>query len=71
MGLNMAYDSDPKIPSSTEHIEQLAVVGQSAQDKRKSPQRGSKRRHASIEQALEEEQQARDSQDDGHVNYQA
>jgi hypothetical protein len=68
----MAYEDDPKIQPPIEHIEQLAAVGQSAQDKRKPPQRRSNRRHLTdVEQTLEEEQQLRHVQDDGHINYQA
>ena len=68
----MAYENDPKIQPPMEHIGQLAAVGQSAQDKRKPPQRRSNRRHSTdVEQTGEEEQQLRHVQDNGHIDYQA
>lgn len=67
-------EDQPKIEIRTpmEHVEQLASIGQQAQDKRKPQGRPSGRsRKPDIDQILEQEQDLRQSQDEGHIDYHA
>ncbi|MBN2511360.1 MAG: hypothetical protein JXB18_00345 [Sedimentisphaerales bacterium] len=67
-------ENQPKIEMRTpmEHVEQLASIGQQAQDKRKPQERPSGRaRKPDIDQILEQEQDLRQSQDEGHIDYHA
>ncbi len=67
-------ENQPKIEIRTpmEHVEQLATIGQQAQDKRKPQGRPSRRaRKPEIDQILEQEQDLRQSQNEGHIDYHA
>jgi hypothetical protein len=53
-----------------EHVEQLATIGQQSQDKQKQQQK-KKRSRPSIDSILEDEEQRRQIDNDGHIDYRA
>jgi hypothetical protein len=53
-----------------EHVEQLAVIGQQSQDRQKQPQKKLRPR-PNVDAILEGEEQARQIDSDGHIDYRA
>lgn len=53
-----------------EHVEQLAAIGQQSQEKQKQPQKKNRSR-PNIDAILEQEEQLRKIDNDGHIDYRA